>query len=96
MGFSRYFRSLTDINRYSRFLIDVYGYSRSLADIIRYLILVKFSGIIRLVKSGEFLRCKVDISGNFRLMDLSGFSKFWFRVKAVFYRAFLLTTGGGK
>ena len=85
-----------DVNRYSRFLVDVYGYFRSLVDVIRYLILVKFSGIIGLVKSGRFLRYGVDISGNLRLMDLSGFFKFWFRVKVISYRAFLLATGGGK
>ena len=44
----------------------------------------------------RFLRYRVDISGNLRLMDLSGFFKFWFRVKTVFYKAFLFATGGGK
>ena len=29
-------------------------------------------------------------------MDLSGFFKFWFGVRVVFYRAFLFITGGGK
>ena len=48
------------------------------------------------MESGGFLKCKVDISGNFRLMDLSRFSKFWFRVRVVSYRAFLLTMGGNK
>ena len=48
------------------------------------------------MESGGFLRCGIDISGNLRLMDLSGFLKFWFRVRVVSYRAFLLTTGGGK
>ena len=76
--------------------MDVYRYFKSLADIIRYFILVKFSGIIRSVESGGFLRCGVDISGNLRLMDLSGFPKFRFGVKAVSCRAFLLATGGGK
>ena len=38
----------------------------------------------------------VEFSGNLRLMDLSGFPKFQFRVKAVSYRAFLLAMGGGK
>ena len=65
-------------------------------DASRYLILVEFSGIIRLVESGGFLRCKVDISGNLRLVDFSGFLKFWFRIKVVSYKAFLLATGGGK
>ena len=87
---------MTDVNGYSRFLADVCRYSRSLADIVGYLILVEFSGIIRLVESSEFLRCGVDISGNLRLMDLSGFPKFWFGVRVVSYRAFLLITGGGK
>ena len=86
MGFNRYFGSLTDINRYFKFLVDIY----------RYLILIKFSGIIRSVESSKFLKYKVDINGNLRLMDLSGFPKFQFRVKAVHYRAFLLATGGGK
>ena len=85
-----------DVNRYSRFLVDIYRYSKSLADIIGYLILVEFSGIIRLVESGGFLRYRVNISGNLRLMDLSGFLKFQYRVRVVFYRVFLLATGGGK
>ena len=87
---------MTDINGYFKFLADVYGYFRSLVDIIRYLILVKFSRIIRLVESSKFLKYGVDISGNLRLIDLSGFFKFQFGVKVVSYRAFLLTTGGGK
>ena len=57
---------------------------------------MEFSGIIRLVESSGFLKCKVDISGNLRLIDFSGFPKFWFRVKIVYYRAFLLAMGGGK
>ena len=65
-------------------------------DVIRYLILVKFSGIIRLVKSGGFFRYRVDISRNLRLMDLSEFFKFQFRVRVISYRAFLFVTGGGK
>ena len=96
MGFSRYFKSLTDVNGYFRFLADIYGYFKSLVDIVRYLILVEFSGIIRSVESGRFLRYGVDISGNLRLMDLSGFPKFRFRVKAVSYKVFLLAMGGGK
>ena len=54
---------------------------------------MEFSGIVRLVKSNRFLKCRVDISRNFRL---SRFPKFQFRVKVVYYKAFLLTTGGGK
>ena len=57
---------------------------------------MEFSGIIRLVESSGFLRCGIDISRNLRLMGLSGFFKFWFRVRAVYYRAFLLITGGSK
>ena len=65
-------------------------------DASGYLILVKFSGIIKLVESSGFLKCGVDISRNFRLMDLSKFLKFRFGVRVVYYRAFLLATGGGK
>ena len=96
MGFSGYFRSLTDVNGYFRFLVDVYRYFRSLVDIIRYLILVKFSGIIRLVESSGFLRCKIDISRNLRLIDLSRFLKFQLRVRVVYYKVFLFIMGGGK
>ena len=76
--------------------MDISRYFKSLMDASRYFILVEFSGIVRLVKSGGFLRYKVDISGNLRLMDFSGFFKFWFRVRVVHYRAFLLIMGGGK
>ena len=48
------------------------------------------------MESSGFLRYGVDISGNLRLIDLSGFLKFQFRVRAVSYKAFLLITGGGK
>jgi hypothetical protein len=54
---------------------------------------MKFGGIIRLVESSGFLRCRVDIGGNLRL---SRIFKFWFRVKVVYYKVFLLITGGGK
>ena len=57
---------------------------------------MEFSGIIKSVESSKFLRYGVDISGNLRLIDLSGFSKFQFRIRAVSYKAFLLATGGGK
>ena len=57
---------------------------------------MKFSGIIRSVKSGKFLKYKVDINRNLRLMDFSRFFKFWFRVRAVSYKAFLFAIGGGK
>ena len=49
-----------------------------------YLILVEFSGIF---KYG------VDIGGNLRL---SRFPKFWFKIRVVYYKAFLLAIGGGK
>ena len=62
-------------------------------DVSGYLISVKFSGIVRLVESSEFLKYGVDIGGNLRLSE---FFKFWFRVRAVYYKAFLLTTGGSK
>jgi len=52
------------------------GISRSLIDIGKNLILVEFSGILRLVESGKFLRRRVDISGNLRLVDLSRFPRF--------------------
>ena len=74
-------------------MTDVSGYFRSLVDVSGYLILIKFSRIVRLVESNKFLKYRVDISGNLRL---SGFFKFWFRVKVVHYKAFLLTIGGGK
>ena len=38
----------------------------------------------------------MDISGNLKLIDLSGFFRFWFRVRVVHYRTFLLAMGGGK
>ena len=96
LGFSRYFGSLTDVNKYFKFLVDVCGYFRFLIDIVRYFILVKFSGIIRLVESSRFLRCRVNINRNLRLIDLSGFFKIRFRVRVLSYRAFLFAMGGGK
>ena len=48
------------------------------------------------MKSSGFLKYRVDISRNLRLMDLSKFFKFRFRVRVVSYRAFLLAIGGGK
>ena len=65
-------------------------------DISRNFILIKFSGIPKLVKSSKFLRHKVDISRNLRLIDFSESFKFQFRVKAVYYRTFLLIIRGGK
>ena len=59
---------------------------------------VEFGGILRLVESGGFLRCRVDISRNLRLVDLSGFPRFYFRFRfrAVHYKVFLLIIGGSK
>ena len=57
---------------------------------------MEFSGIIRLVESSRFLRYKVDISGNLRLVDLNRSSKFQFKVRVVYNRAFLLAIGGSK
>ena len=54
----------------SRFLVDVGG----------ILILVEFGRILRLVELGGLFRYRVDVSGNFRLVDSSGFFRFWFRV----------------
>ena len=59
------------------------------------------------MESSRFLRCRVDISRNLRLVDLgrnlrlvdlSGFPRFYFRFRfrAVYYKAFLLIIGGGK
>ena len=70
--------------------------SRSLVDISRIFILVEFSRILRLVESSGFLRYGVDIGRNLRLMDLGGFFKFWFRVRAVHCKVFLLVIGGSK
>ena len=53
--------------------------SKSLMDISGNLISVEFDGIPGLVESGGFLRY-IDISGIFRLVGLSRFSRFYFRV----------------
>jgi hypothetical protein len=65
MGFSGNSRSLVDISRI--FILVEFG---------RSFILVEFSGIPRLVEFSRFLRRRVDISRNLRLIDLSRFSKF--------------------
>ena len=64
-----------------------------MTDIGGYLVSVKFSGIIKSVESSRFLRYRVDISRNLRL---SRFPKFWFKVKVIYYKAFLLAMGGSK
>ena len=55
--------------------MDFSGIFRSLVDISGNLILVEFSRIPRLVESGGFLGY-VYVSGNFRLVGPSGFSRF--------------------
>jgi hypothetical protein len=49
-----------------KFLIDVSG----------NFALIKFSGIPRLMKSSKFLRHRVDISKNLKLINFSRFSRF--------------------
>jgi hypothetical protein len=65
-------------------------------DISGNLMFVEFSGILRLVESGGFLRRRVDVGGNLGLVDFGGFSRFQFGVRAVGRKALLLITGGGK
>ena len=50
-------------------------------DISRIFILVEFSRILRLVEFSGFLRCRIDISGNLRLVDLGRFPRFYFRFR---------------
>jgi len=50
--------------------------SKSLVDISGIFILVEFDKILRLVKSSRFLRYRVDISRNLRLIDLGRFPRF--------------------
>ena len=57
---------------------------------------MEFGGILRLVKSSKFLRCRVDISRNLRLINFNRFLRFQFRVRIVHCRTFLLTIRGGK
>ena len=42
----------------------------------RILIFMEFGGIPRLVESGRFLRCRIEIGRNLRLVDLGRFSRF--------------------
>ena len=60
--------------------MDVGGYPRSLIDANGYLVSVKFSGTLGSVESNRFLRYKVDIGGNLKLINFSGFPRFRFRV----------------
>ena len=57
---------------------------------------MEFGGISKLVEFSKFLRHRVDISKNLRLIDFSRLSKFRFRVRVVYYKAFLLIIRGGK
>ena len=57
---------------------------------------MEFGRIPGLVKSSKFLRRRVDISRNLRLMDFSRFFKFQFRVRIVCCKIFLLIIRGGK
>ena len=72
------------------------GNFRSLMDVSGNFTLIGFGGIPRLIKSNRFLRHRVDISGNLRLIDFSRFLKFQFKVRAVHYKIFLLIIRGGK
>ena len=65
-------------------------------DISRNFTLIKFGGIPKLIKSSKFLRHRVDISKNLKLIDFSKFLRFQFRVKIVCYKTFLLIIKGGK
>ena len=65
-------------------------------DISGNFILIEFSGISRLVKSSKFLKYKVDVSKNLKLIDFSGFYKFQFRVRTVYCKTFLLIIRGSK
>ena len=69
---------------------------RSLININANLILVEFSGFSKLVKFSIFLRCGVDTSGNPRLINFSGFFRFQFKAKIVYYRASSYTVRGSK
>jgi len=45
---------------------------------------------------GRFLKYRVDISGNFRLINPSGYFKLLLKVGTVGYKAFLFAAGGSK
>jgi len=51
-----------------------------LVEFGRILRLVEFSRILILVELGRLFRYRVDVSGNFRLVDPGGFFRFRFRV----------------
>ena len=56
--------------------MEIGGIFRSLVDVGGNLTFMEFSRILGLVESGRFLRRRVDISRNLRLVDLGGFSRF--------------------
>ena len=64
---------LLSLGRYSSWgrFIGFNRNSRSLVDISRIFISVEFGRILRLVESGGFLRCRVDISRSFILVGVS-------------------------
>ena len=49
-----------------------------------------------LVEFSKFLRRKVDINKNLKLINFSGFSIFQFKIKVVYYKIFLLIIKGNK
>ena len=76
LGFSRYFRFLIDVSGYFKSLVDVSRYFKFLMNTSGYLISVEFGRIIRSMEFSKFLRYRVDISRNSRLVDLSRFPRF--------------------
>ena len=52
---------------------------------------MEFSKILKSVEFSRFLKYKVDIGEN-----LNGFPRFQFRVKVIYYKAFLLIIKGSK
>ena len=65
-------------------------------DVGRNFILMEFDRIPKLVKSSKFLRHRVDINKNLRLINFSKFFRFQFRVRIVHYKTFLLIIRGSK
>jgi len=55
-----------------RFLVDVGG-NLILVEFGGILGLVEFGGILRLVELGRLFRYRIDVSGNFKLVDPSRF-----------------------
>ena len=57
---------------------------------------MKCGGIFGFMEFSRFFGRKMDISGNLRLIDFSGFFRFWFRAKVIHYKVFLLIIRGSK